>query len=42
MIIWKKTGITGHVYDFSANYNIVTVGNIKDIHNYLIKNNDIV
>ena len=33
----KTTGLTGYVYDFSADYNAVTVDNIKDIHNYLIK-----
>ena len=33
----KKTGFTGYVYDFSANYNIVTVDDIKDIHRYLMK-----
>ena len=38
----KKTGFTGYVYDFSADYNIVTVNDIKDIRNYLMKKNDIV
>ena len=38
----KKTGFTGYVYDFSADYNVVTLGDIKDIHNYLMKKNDIV
>ena len=39
----KKTGFTGYVYHFSANYNIVTVDDIKDIHKYLMKKkNDIV
>ena len=33
----KKTGLTGYVYDFSADYNAVTIDDIKDIHNYLIK-----
>ena len=37
----KKTGITGYVYDFSADYNAVTIHDIKDIHNYLMKKNDI-
>ena len=37
----KKTGLTGYVYDFSADYNIVTIDNIKDIHKYLMKKNDI-
>ena len=38
----KRTGFTGYVYDFSADYNAVTLDDIKDIHNYLIKKNDIV
>ena len=39
----KKTGLTGCVYDFSVDYNnVVTVDDIKDIHNYLMKNNNIV
>ena len=27
----KKTGLTGYVYDFSADYNIIAVDDIKDI-----------
>ena len=38
----EKTGLTGYVYDFSADYNAVTIDDIKDIHNYLVKKNDIV
>ena len=38
----KKTGLTGYVYDFSADYNAVTVDNIKGIHKYLMKKNNIV
>ena len=38
----KKTGFTGYVYDFSADYNAVTLDDIKDIHKYLMKKNDIV
>ena len=38
----KKTGLTGYVYDFSADYNAITIDNIKDTHNYLMKKNDIV
>ena len=38
----KKTGLTGYGYDFSADYNAVTLDDIKDIHKYLIKKNDIV
>ena len=38
----KKTGLIGYVYNFSADYNAITVDDIKDIHNYLMKKNDIV
>ena len=37
----KKTGLTGYVYDFSIDYNAVTVNDIKDIHIYLMKKNNI-
>ena len=33
----KKTRLTSYVYDFSADYNTITVDNIKDIHKYLMK-----
>ena len=33
----KKSGLTGYVYDFTADYNAVTLDNIKDIHKYLMK-----
>ena len=33
----KKTGLTGYVYDFSADYNAIAVDDFKDIHNYLMK-----
>ena len=39
----KKTGLTGYVYEFSVDYNnVVTVDDIKDIHNHLMKKNNIV
>ena len=38
----KKTEFTGYVYEFSADYSAITIDNIKDIHNYLMKKNDIV
>ena len=39
----KKTGFTGYVYDFNVDYNnAVTVDDIKDIRNYLMKKNNIV
>ena len=37
----KKTGFHGYVYDFSVDYDAVDVGDIKDIHNYLVKKNNI-
>ena len=33
----KKTGLTGYVYDFSANYNAVTLDDIIGIHKCLMK-----
>ena len=40
----KKTGLTGYVYDFSpVTVTVtVTVDDIKDIHKYLMKKNNIV
>ena len=38
----KKIGFTGYVYDFSADYNAVTLDDIKGIHKYLMKKNYIV
>ena len=38
----KKTGLTGYVYDFSADYSAIATDDIKDIHNYLMKKNGIV
>ena len=38
----KKTGLTGYVYDFSADYNAIAVDDIKDIHNYLMKKNNMI
>ena len=36
----KKSGLSGYVYDFSVDYD--AADDILDIHNYLIKKNDIV
>ena len=33
----KKTGFNGYVYDFSVDYDATDVGDIKDIHKYLMK-----
>ena len=38
----KKTGLTGYVYDFNVDYKATNVDNIKDIHKYLMKKNNIV
>ena len=38
----KKTGFSGYVDDFSVDYVAITVNDIKEIHKYLMKNNDIV
>ena len=38
----KKTGFTGYVYDFSADFNAIVVDDIKDIHKYLIKKNNMI
>ena len=38
----KKTGFTGYVYDFSSDHDAITVDDIKDIHNYLMRKIDIV
>ena len=37
----KKTGLNRYVYDFSVDYDAITVDNILDIHKYLMKKNDI-
>ena len=38
----KKTRLNGYVYDFSVDYDAIAVDDILDIHNYLMKKNDIV
>ena len=35
----KKTGLYGHFYDFSVDYNVIAVDEILDIHKYLMKRN---
>ena len=37
-----KTGFNGYVYDFSVDYDATDVDDIKDIHKYLMKKNNIV
>ena len=38
----KKTDLYGYVYDFSVDYDAFAVGEILDIHKYLMKKNGIV
>ena len=38
----KKPGLNGYFYDFSVDYGGVAVDDILDIHNYLMKKNDMV
>ena len=33
----KKTGFNGYVYDFSVDYESIAANDIKNIHNYLMK-----
>ena len=37
----KKIGLNGYVYDFSVDYDAITVDDILDIRKYLMKNNNI-
>ena len=37
----KKAGLNGYVYDFSVDYDDIAVDDILDVHNYLMKENDI-
>ena len=36
----KRTGFTGYVYDFGVDYQVIAVDNIKNIHKYLMKKNN--
>ena len=38
----KDTGLNGYVYDFSVDYDATDIDDIKDIHKYLLKKNNIV
>ena len=38
----KKTGFNGYIYDFSVDYDSTDVVDIKEIHKYLMKKNNIV
>ena len=41
-VTWKKTGLYGTIYDFSADYGALSVDDILSIHKYLIKKHNIV
>ena len=38
----KKTGFNGYIYDFSVDYNAISVSRILDIYKYLMKKNETV
>ena len=38
----KRTGFNGYMYDFSVDYEATSVDDIKDIHQYLMKKNNMV
>ena len=38
----KKKSFNGYIYDFSVDYGATDIDDIKDIHKYLIKKNNIV
>ena len=37
----KKAGLNGYVYDFSVDYDAISVNDILDIHKYLMEKNNI-
>ena len=38
----KKTGLNCYIYDFSVDYDAITVDDILESHKYLIEKNGIV
>ena len=38
----RETGFDGQVYDFSVDYDAIAVDDILDIHNCLMKKNDMI
>ena len=38
----KYTGLSRYVYEFSVDYDAIAVDDIKDIHKYLMKKNNII
>ena len=37
----KNTGLHGYVYDFSVDYDVISVDDILDIHKYFMKKHDV-
>ena len=38
----KKPGLNGYVYDFSVDYDAITIDDILDIHKYLLKKSNMI
>ena len=38
----EKTGLNGDIYEFSVDYDSIDIDDSKDIHKYLMKENNIV
>ena len=38
----KKTGFNGYIYDFSVDYDAISISNILDIPKYFMEKNGIV
>ena len=38
----KKTGFNSYVYDFSVDYDATDIGDILDIHKYLMEKNNVI
>ena len=39
---YEKRRLNGYVYDFSVDYDAIAVDDILDIHNYLMKKNNMI
>ena len=37
----KKTGLCGEIYDFAVDYTSTNIGNIYNVHRYLLKKHNI-
>ena len=38
----KKTGFNGYIYDFTTDYNTISISDILDVHKHLMKKNGII